>query len=170
MQQPEIGKKITELRKTKGLTQEELASRCGLNVRSIQRIENGEVNPRLSTLKILSEIFDYNFDINDYEKSRFWLALLHFTNFIPVAIIPLLIILFKKDDVPELDTHGKDVLNFQISMMIYLFASSMLIFVLIGLPILILLGWYTAFITIFNTVRVALDYSYKYPLTIQFLK
>ncbi len=34
-------KKITKLRKQKGFSQEELASRCQMNVRSIQRIESG---------------------------------------------------------------------------------------------------------------------------------
>ena len=41
MKQPEIGKKIAELRKQKGLTQEELAFQSNLNVRSIQRMEAG---------------------------------------------------------------------------------------------------------------------------------
>ncbi len=59
MRQPEIGRKITDLRKQQGLTQEELAYRCRLNVRSIQRIETGEVTPRLSTLKLLSN--DHSF-------------------------------------------------------------------------------------------------------------
>lgn len=38
MKQPELGKKISELRKAKGLTQEELVEKCNLNVRTIQRI------------------------------------------------------------------------------------------------------------------------------------
>ncbi len=57
MIQREIGNKIAELRKQKGLTQEELAYRAQLNVRSVQRIESGEVTPRFSTLKLLSRSF-----------------------------------------------------------------------------------------------------------------
>lgn len=59
MKQPELGKKISELRKAKGLTQEELVEKCNLNVRTIQRIEAGEVTPRSFTVKALFEALDY---------------------------------------------------------------------------------------------------------------
>lgn len=53
MKQPELGQKISELRKAKGLTQEELVDRCNISVRTIQRIETGEVNPRSYTIKTI---------------------------------------------------------------------------------------------------------------------
>lgn len=53
IKQPELGKKISEMRKAKGLTQEELVELCNLNVRTIQRIEAGEVTPRSYTIKAL---------------------------------------------------------------------------------------------------------------------
>jgi transcriptional regulator with XRE-family HTH domain len=53
MQQPELGKQLVELRKKNQLTQEELASKSFVSVRTIQRVEAGEVIPRLSTVKIL---------------------------------------------------------------------------------------------------------------------
>ena len=56
MKQPELGKRISELRKGKGLTQEELVEQCNINVRTIQRIEAGEVNPRSYTVKIILEV------------------------------------------------------------------------------------------------------------------
>ncbi|MBN3583558.1 helix-turn-helix domain-containing protein [Algoriphagus aestuarii] len=55
MKQPELGKKISEMRKAKGLTQEELVDLCNLNVRTTQRIEAGEVTPRSYTVKALFE-------------------------------------------------------------------------------------------------------------------
>jgi transcriptional regulator with XRE-family HTH domain len=45
MLQPKLGKKIAALRKSNGLTQEELVEKCKLNVRTLQRIEAGEVIP-----------------------------------------------------------------------------------------------------------------------------
>ncbi len=62
MKQPELGKKISELRKAKGLTQEELVEKCNLNVRTIQRIEAGEVTPRSYTIKALFEALDYKWE------------------------------------------------------------------------------------------------------------
>ncbi len=53
MQQPELGKRLTALRKEKNLTQEELVEKSHVSVRTIQRIEAGEVLPRVSTIKIL---------------------------------------------------------------------------------------------------------------------
>ncbi len=53
MKQPELGKKISELRKAKGLTQEELVEKCNIGVRTIQRIEAGEVTPRSYTIKTI---------------------------------------------------------------------------------------------------------------------
>lgn len=56
MKQPELGRKILELRKQKGFTQEELVAQCNINVRTIQRIEAGEVTPRSFTLKTILNI------------------------------------------------------------------------------------------------------------------
>jgi transcriptional regulator with XRE-family HTH domain len=56
MKQPELGQKILKLRKQKGFTQEELVAQCNINVRTIQRIEAGEVNPRSYTVKIILEV------------------------------------------------------------------------------------------------------------------
>ncbi|WP_084166134.1 helix-turn-helix domain-containing protein [Anditalea andensis] len=55
MKQPELGQKILQWRKAKGLTQEELVEMCQINVRTIQRIEAGEVTPRSFTLKTIME-------------------------------------------------------------------------------------------------------------------
>ncbi len=62
MQQPELGNKITELRKQKGLTQEELVERCNINVRTLQRIESGEVSPRSYTIKTILSALDHEFE------------------------------------------------------------------------------------------------------------
>lgn len=62
MKQPELGQKIQELRKQKGLTQEELVDLCNINVRTIQRIEAGEVTPRSYTLKSIFNVLDFDFN------------------------------------------------------------------------------------------------------------
>jgi transcriptional regulator with XRE-family HTH domain len=60
MDQPNLGKKIAELRQAKGLTQEELAKKCNLSVRTIQRIETAEVTPRSYTIKLIFTNLDYD--------------------------------------------------------------------------------------------------------------
>jgi len=59
MTQPDLGRKISELRLAKGLTQGELAERCNLSLRTIQRIESAEVMPRSYTIKLIFESLDY---------------------------------------------------------------------------------------------------------------
>lgn len=74
MKQPELGKKILELRKQKGFTQEELVEQCNINVRTIQRIEAGDVSPRSYTLKAILEVlgFDYSAILEEkYELGKF---------------------------------------------------------------------------------------------------
>lgn len=58
MKQPQLGQQIQEWRKAKGLTQEELVEKCSLNVRTLQRIEAGEVSPRPYTLKAIMEALE----------------------------------------------------------------------------------------------------------------
>jgi len=62
MKQPALGQKILALRKQKGLTQEELVAQCNLNVRTIQRIEAGEVTPRSYTIKTILDVLGFDLD------------------------------------------------------------------------------------------------------------
>ena len=59
-----VGKQISKERKRQGLTQAGLADRCRLNIRTIQRIEAGEVKPRSYTLRIINEVLGTGFDLN----------------------------------------------------------------------------------------------------------
>jgi len=71
MTQPELGRKIADLRKAQGLTQEELVDRCNLSVRTLQRIESGEVVPRSHTIRVIFAALD----LKVYESSNMRLRL-----------------------------------------------------------------------------------------------
>ena len=58
----EIGKKIMELRKTSGLSQEELAEKIGVARQTISKWELGETSPDLKQAKELSKIFNVSLD------------------------------------------------------------------------------------------------------------
>jgi transcriptional regulator with XRE-family HTH domain len=68
IQQPELGKKIADYRKAKGLTQEELVDKCNLSVRTLQRIEAGVVTPRTYTVRLIFEALDITYD-NSFDTS-----------------------------------------------------------------------------------------------------
>jgi len=57
----ETGKLIKELRIKKGMTQEELADKTEVSARTIQRIENGDVDPRAYTLQMIAKALDVDF-------------------------------------------------------------------------------------------------------------
>lgn len=64
MNQPELGKKILELRQKFGLTQGELAENCNLSLRTIQRIESSKVTPRSHTIKVILSSLNYDLSTN----------------------------------------------------------------------------------------------------------
>lgn len=60
MDQVQIGKFISELRKEKGLTQEQLGERLGVTQKTVSRWENGRNMPDIAMLPILCEELDIN--------------------------------------------------------------------------------------------------------------
>jgi hypothetical protein len=83
---------------------------------------------------------------------------------------PLLIWLLKKDLSPSVDQHGKEALNFQISISIYALAASALIVVLIGIPLLIGLAIFNFIMIIVAAVKCKNGREFRYPLNLHLLK
>jgi len=74
MKQPDLGKRLADLRKQNGLTQEELVDKCNISVRTIQRIEAGEVEPRSYTIKTILDALNVKFETifeNNYQRGFF---------------------------------------------------------------------------------------------------
>ena len=110
------------------------------------------------------------------KEERTWAMLCHLSvfaaHFIPLGniIAPLIIWLIKKEESPFVDFHGKEVLNFQISLLIYFAIAFVLIFVLIGLPMFIALWIFSLVIVVVAALKANAGEYYKYPLTIRFIK
>lgn len=118
-----IGKKIAEIRKQKGLTQEEVAELAKINLRTLQRIEKAETEPRGNSLKGICEALNINIeDVVDYGKieDKNYLMLLHLSvmsmAFIPFGniFLPLILWLNKRDKVQSAHKQGINILNYQI--------------------------------------------------------
>lgn len=128
----DIGIKIREVRKKRGLSQEELAESAKVNLRTIQRIENSESDPRGKTLNLICGVLGINEeDIMDHGKQtdRTYLTIFHLTVLtflaIPLGniIIPLIMWVNKKNSVIELKEIGAHLLNYQIFWSIVTFIS-----------------------------------------------
>ena len=193
MNQPDLGLKIAELRQQQGLTQEKLAEYCEVSARTIQRIESGEVEPRAFTRNSLSNILAFDFGKENTNNQSFWLALLHLSSAVCTVFIPLLLWSWKKDQSYRIDRQGREVLNFQITVMLILFALTLLLIVapsawlmsqgldrdsgtigniftlLPPLPIAFL-AIFTSYQAVVNTVRALSEKPVHYPLSIPFVK
>ncbi|MCR8557773.1 helix-turn-helix domain-containing protein [Mucilaginibacter sp. BJC16-A38] len=137
MKNIDLAKKIKELRTRKGFSQDELAETAQINLRTVQRIEGGETEPRGDTLKRLAnaltvtpdELIDW---AEQEDKGVLILLNLSALSFIafPILgiIVPLALWFLKKDKIKNLSEMGKRLLNFQISW-------CMLIFLCYGLTV-----------------------------------
>tara|TARA_B110000285_G_scaffold119949_1_gene135744 strand:- start:317 stop:658 length:342 start_codon:yes stop_codon:yes gene_type:complete len=96
--------------------------------------------------------------------------LLDFVTGIGGFIVPLLLWLVKKDEVFDMDRHGKAILNFRISMFLYLLICIPFV-LLFGLGLLgfIVVGLFYIIFPIINAVRASNNQQPNYPLSIKFL-
>lgn len=90
---------------------------------------------------------------------------------IPLAnlIIPLVIWLVKRGDSPDIDAVGREVVNFNLSMLLYACFGFLLTFVLVGFLVLFGLWLFGIVVTIIAALRANDGWRYRYPLTIRFL-
>ena len=108
---------------------------------------------------------------------RTWTALCHasallgvFLHFPGHVIPPLIVWLAKRDESPEIDAHGKEALNFQISMLIYNVVAAVFCLVLIGFLILPILWVLNAVFVIIASIQASDGKFYRYPMTIRFIQ
>jgi hypothetical protein len=108
---------------------------------------------------------------------RTWNVLCHATAlagfFVPWAghiLGPLIVWLAKRGDSPEIDEHGKESLNFQISMLIYNVIAGLLCLVLVGFIILAILHILNLVLVIVASIQAREGKFYRYPITIRLIK
>jgi len=82
---------------------------------------------------------------------------------------PLIVWLIKRGDSPEIDAHGKEALNFQISMLIYNLVAGVLCLVLIGFALLAVLHILNVVFVIIAALKASEGQMYRYPLTIRLI-
>ena len=86
-------------------------------------------------------------------------------------IIPLILWLTNKEKVYTMDEHGKSIINFQLSMLIYAIISIPLILALgLGILLLIGIGLICLIFPIINAIKASNGETPHYPLSINFIK
>jgi uncharacterized protein len=110
------------------------------------------------------------------QETKTWGLFLHLSLLagllVPYAgfIAPIVIWQVKKNELPAIDLHGKNVTNWIISMVIYSIVAIVLSFFCIGFVLLIALGIVGIVCPIIGAIKAQNGEVWKYPLTITFLK
>lgn len=185
METQSIAKNLVYQRKLKGYTQEELSDKTHVTIRTIQRIEKGDVNPHLQTVKLLASALGIeveNLLILENPKEEIilkkWLILLHSTPFlgfiIPFAniLFPLFLWIHKREDNKIYDTHGARIINFQITISIIYLCSFVALLTIEkwGFIFFVSVIPFSVTIMIINIIRSISSQKCYYPLSIPFFK
>jgi uncharacterized protein len=83
---------------------------------------------------------------------------------------PLLVWLLKRNEHPEVEEHGKESLNFQLSMTIYALFSALLVLVLVGFLLLFVLLVLNIVLVVVASVKASNGEPFRYPLTLRLIK
>ena len=185
MKRPTLQENLLYQRKLKGYTQDELAERTTVGVRTIQRIEKGEVQPHLQTIKLLAvglgvEVEDLIVlqDPKEEPIKRKWMLLIHSSPFfgliIPFAniLFPIIIWINKADDNKKYDSHGRAVINFHSTISLLFVLSLLLFFVTPGYNYIVTGAVFLTGVlfSIRNTLSALESGTCYYPFSIPFLK
>ncbi|MEL6320541.1 MAG: DUF4870 domain-containing protein [Cyanobacteria bacterium J06626_14] len=108
-------------------------------------------------------------------QTRQWAMFLHLSQLagyiVPVAglVVPIVIWQMKKEEMPELDVHGKVVANWIISLLIYGAVCLVLTFVLIGVFLFAVLGIIAIVFPIIGAIKANEGQVWKYPFSLTLL-
>jgi uncharacterized Tic20 family protein len=82
---------------------------------------------------------------------------------------PLIVWMLKRQEMPFVETEGKESVNFQISMLIYHMVAGLLCFLLIGFLLLPAVIVANIVFTILAALKAANGESYRYPFCLRFV-
>jgi uncharacterized Tic20 family protein len=85
------------------------------------------------------------------------------------VIAPLVIWALKKDEYPLVADQGKESINFQLSMTIYLVICIILVFVAVGIILIPLLALVDLILVVIAAVKANEGEKYRYPLSFRFI-
>lgn len=101
-------------------------------------------------------------------SDKLWAILSHISCLFGIwFIIPIVVYLVMRDESDYVAENAKEALNFHISLLIYALCSLLLVFMLVGIPLLVVLGLCALVLSIVAAVKASDGIIYRYPLTIR---
>lgn len=113
-----------------------------------------------------------NADVQYQTDNSGYIALMHLSQFAGFIIcglgflLPVILWVSRSKESSEVDMHGKNIMNFMLSMLIYTILLIPLCFLIVGIPLLIVLGILEIIFIIIAAVKAANGEYWKYPLSI----
>jgi uncharacterized Tic20 family protein len=111
----------------------------------------------------------------DTKETNQWCMFMHLSQFasyvVPLAgiIVPIVLWQSKKDESPEVDAHGRMIVNAVISYFIYILLCIPLCFILIGFVLLWIIGILVLIFPIIGAVEASNGRLWRYPGAIKFV-
>ncbi|MDQ0255657.1 putative Tic20 family protein [Evansella vedderi] len=103
------------------------------------------------------------------KDERILAMLIYIISFFTVFFGPLIIWLIKKNDSTFIDHHGREYLNFLISVTVYGFISSILVLLIIGVFLLLFIAVGTFLLTIIAAIKAYEGEYYRFPFIFRIL-
>ncbi len=111
------------------------------------------------------------------KDARMWAMICHLAGLagfvVPMIgniVAPLIVWQIKKEENPFIDEQGKEAVNFQISMSLYMAICIPLCFICIGAFLVPAVGIFYLIFLLIAAVKANDGHHYRYPLTIRFIK
>ena len=101
-------------------------------------------------------------------NDKIWSMLSHLSALFGLGIIlPLVVYLAMRQESEYATSNAKEALNFHISVYLYLLCCIPLAFILIGIPLMIIIGLGSLVLAIIAAVKASQGECYRYPLTLR---
>ena len=156
--------KLQELHQTGALSDDEFAKA------KATLLDGGHVTPAPPVRQDFAEMSPAYRE----HQTRQWAMFLHLSVFagfvVPVAglVLPIVLWQVKKAELPGIDPHGKVVVNWVLSAIIYALICIPLFLVIVGIPLLIAVGVLWIVFPIIGAIKASNGELWKYPLSISF--
>ena len=104
-------------------------------------------------------------------NEKIWSLLSHLSGFIGLPfLLPLVVYLSMRGDSAYVTDNAREALNFHLSVVIYCLLCVPLTLVLIGIPLMMLIGVASLVLSIIAAVKASEGRCYHYPLTLRLIK
>jgi uncharacterized Tic20 family protein len=104
-------------------------------------------------------------------NEKIWALLCHLSTFIGLPfLLPFVVYLAMRGDSAYAANNAREALNFHLSLFIYALCCIPLVWILVGIPLLILIGFASLILAIVAAIKASDGGCYRYPLTLRLVR